>query len=326
MTRSLVIVLLLVSATSHARAADPAREQLSAASLARAGKLLAELAKLDATQLASASAADARRAGKLAAQIYGRAQEELPEGDLRTDLSTAARFYERAYARQPSTRAASPTDSECAGERPGAYRRLCATASGREMVTLLLAKGRLHADWARAFVADAEGAGAGVAGTIAEMRSERVLDAVLARQALVALDELEKVTNAPATLADFETERQIGKVSPTDFSRRLDAAARTIRQSLAWLPESALKSDIDNAFESYADALWWWQRAERPLVVNVAGNNFVAHDFAAMSRVPDTQLGYNAVANLRHARAYARHAASLLDAQLSRAGLALAGN
>jgi hypothetical protein len=325
MTRSLVIVLLLVSATSHARAADPAREQLSAASLARAGKLLAELAKLDATQLTGASAADTRRAGKLAAQIYGHAQE-LPEGDLRTDLSTAARFYERAYARQPSTRAASPTDSECAGERPGAYRRLCASASGREMVTLLLAKGRLHADWARAFVADAEGAGAGVAGAIAEMRAERVLDAVLARQALVALDELEKVTNAPATLADFETERKIGQVSPADFSRRLDAAARIIRQSLAWLPESALKSDIDNAFQSYADALWWWQRAERPLVVKVVGNNFAAPDFAAMSRVPDTQLGYNAVANLRHARQYAKHAASLLDAQLSRAGLALAGN
>jgi hypothetical protein len=325
MTRSLVIVLLLVSATSHARAADPAREQLSAASLARAGKLLAELAKLDATQLTGASAADTRRAGKLAAQIYGHSQE-LPEGDLRTDLSTAARFYERAYARQPSTRAASPSDSECADERPGAYRRLCAAASGREMVTLLLAKGRLHADWARAFVADAEGAGAGVAGAIAEMRAERVLDAVLARQALVALGELEKVTNAPATLADFETERKIGQVSPADFSRRLDAAARIIRQSLAWLPESALKSDIDNAFQSYADALWWWQRAERPLVVKVAGNNFAAHDFAAMSRVPDTQLGYNAVANLRHARAYAQHAASLLDAQLSRAGLALAGN
>ncbi|MCA1630705.1 MAG: hypothetical protein LC774_10260 [Acidobacteria bacterium] len=97
MTRALVIVLLIASAASHAFAAEGSRDPLSQSSLARAKKLLAELAKLDAAQGAGANAFDARRAGKIAARVYGRAQD-LPDGDLKIDLATAARFYGRALA------------------------------------------------------------------------------------------------------------------------------------------------------------------------------------------------------------------------------------
>lgn len=320
MTRALVVVLLIASSASHAVAADPPRDLLSTSSLARAENLLDELAQLDAARASGVFAVDARRAGKIAARVYVRAQG-LPDGDLKIDLATAARFYARAFARQLTPRAETPDGSECERERPGAYRRLCAARSGRDMVTLLLAKGRMHADWARAFVADRAGAGV-AAGSLEEVRAERVLDAVLARQALVALKELESVTNAPATLADFKEEPKIGRVSPADFSRRLDAAGLIVKQSLAWLPESSLKVEIDNAFHSYADGLWWWQRGDRPPVVKVAGNKFAEQNFAAMSRLTNEQLGYNAVVNLRHAREYVRRADALLDAELSRTGLA----
>lgn len=324
MTRALVIFLLIASAASHAVAADPPRDHLSPSSLSRAEKLLAELATLDAAPTSGFFADDARRAGEIAARVYGRAQA-LPDGDLKIDLATAARFYGRAFARQLSPRGESADDSQCGGERPGAYRRLCAARSGRDMVSLLLAKGRMHAAWARAAaIADRNGAGgASVTGSLEEVRAERVLDAVLARQALVALKELESVTNAPATLADFEEEGKIGKVSPAEFSRQLGAAALVVRQSLAWLPESPLKCEIDNAFQSYADGLWWWQRGERPLVVRAAGGNFAEQNFAAMSRLTNVQLGYNAVVNLRRARQYARRAGARLDAESMRMGLTL---
>ncbi|MFL6227363.1 MAG: hypothetical protein ACJ741_01135 [Pyrinomonadaceae bacterium] len=323
MTRPLVIVLLIAAAASQARAADPPRAPLSGSMLARAEKLLAELDQLDAGVFAT----DARRRAAIAAHVYAGAQA-LPDGDLKIDLATAARFYERASAHGLAPRGGTPgadDDAPCGRERPGAYRHLCAAMSGREMVTLLLlAKGHLHADWARASVADAEGAttAAGVAESVAEMRAERMLDAVLARQALVALEGLERLTDAPSTLAEFEAAGKVGRVSPAEFSRMLDDAARIVRQSLAWLPESPVKREIDNAYESYADGLWWWQRGDRPLVVKVSGNNFDAADFAAMSHVPAPQLGYNAVVNLRHARDYARRAETLLDAELRRAGLA----
>ncbi|MDT7605456.1 MAG: hypothetical protein QOF61_3453 [Acidobacteriota bacterium] len=327
MTRALVIFLLIISAAPRALAADPPRDTLSASSRTRAEKLLAELATLDVPPTPGVSAFDARRAGKVAAQVYVRAQG-LPDGDLKTDLATAARFYERAFTRELVPRDATPdasNDAVCGRERPGAYRRLCAALSGRDMISLLLAKGRLHAGWARALVADRADASV-VASTLEEMRAERVLDAVLARQALVALRELEATVNAPPTLADFEAERRIGKVSPAEFSRLLDAASRVVKQSLAWLPESPLKCEIENAFHSYADGLWWWQRTDRPLVVKVAGNKFAEQDFAAMSHLPDVQLGYNAIVNLRHARDYTRHAEALLDAELSRVGLKMAKN
>ncbi|MFN2480192.1 MAG: hypothetical protein ABR554_01735, partial [Pyrinomonadaceae bacterium] len=131
------------------------------------------------------------------------------------------------------------------------------------------------------------------------------------------------VTSAPATLAEFEEGRRIGKVSSAEFSRRLGGAALVVRRSLAWLPESPLKREIDNAFRSYADGLWWWQRGERPLVVKAAGGNIAEQNFAAMTHLTNGQIGYNAVVNLRHARECARRADALLDAELKRIGLAL---
>jgi hypothetical protein len=157
------------------------------------------------------------------------------------------------------------------------------------------------------------------------MRAERVLDLVCARQAIFALSELEALTNAPATLADYEDEKKIGKVSAAEFGARLDASAQVVKRSLAWLPESQLKMEIDNAWQSYTDALWWWERGERTPVVRVTNNRYVAGNFAAMSRLTETQLGYNAVVNLRHAREYTRRAASLAATESSRAGFT-AGN
>lgn len=352
MTRALVVVLLVVAAAPHALAAeDSARKQsinstrsqstnytnsarspFDASALARADKLLAELARLDAAANSTA-VGDARRseqAAHRAEQVASRAFEHaqaLPEGDLKVDLSTSARLYERAFARQLAPRAGdAPTERACERERPGAYQTLCATTNGRDMISLLLAKARRHAEWARAFVAERRGEGGASVVPLEEMRAERVLDLVVARQALVALEGLEALTNAPATLADYEAEKRLGKVSPAEFGERLDAASQTIAQSLAWLPESRVKSDLNNALQSYADALWWWQRSDRPLVVSVAGSKFAGQNFAAMSHLPDTQLGYNAVANLRHAREYAHRAAALLDAGLSRAGVATTKN
>lgn len=321
--RSLIafLAVLLCAATSSAQA--PARAQ----------KLLDEIAKIEAafdegasrvqiTDARSDTRDALRRAEKIAAHVEERAQG-LPASDLKIDLTAAAQNYRRAVSLMLAPRTESAQHVACERERPGAYRSLCASLSPRAAAALTLAKARLHASFARAFVNDLRGErDAPTVAALAAMRAERVVDLVLARQALVALKELESLTNAPATLADFENERKIGKVSPAEFGARLDEATSTVRQSLAWLPESELRSEIDNSWQSYADALWWWQRSDRPLVIKVSGNAFAEQNFGAMSRLPDTVLGYNAVINLRHARDYSRRADARLDAGLIRAGFA----
>jgi hypothetical protein len=326
-TRSIITLL----AVFLLAAASAAQKTPDANNIARAEKLFDEIAKIEAAPGvndldARRDAGDGlRRAEKIAARIESGAQA-LPATDLKIDLTAAAQNYRRAIRLTLAPREQSAQSAvACERERAGAYRRLCASMQTRDAATLALAKARLHVSWARAFVNDLRGArDAQTAAALAEMRAERVLDLVVARQALVALKELEALTNAPATLADFEDERKIGKVTPAEFGARLDAAARIVRQSLAWLPESELRSEIDNAAQSYADALWWWQRSDRPLVVRVSGGAFAEQNFAAMSRLPDTVLGYNAVINLRHARDYSRRADVRLDAELSRAGYATA--
>ncbi|MCA1817172.1 MAG: hypothetical protein LC746_12320 [Acidobacteria bacterium] len=307
MTRSVVALfaLLLLAAASAAQTPERARQ------------LLAEVDKIEA----ALGDGDAAHAAKLAARLYERARA-LPAGDLRTDLVAAAQNYRSASAPRPAPRAESQPVS-CERERPGAYRRLCASLPTRDAAPLALAKARLHARFALASADSLAGAPAAqTAAALGEMRAERVLDLVLARQALVALGELESLTNAPATLADFEQEKKVGNVTPSEFSTKLDEASRTVRQSLAWLPESELRSEIDNARQSYADALWWWQRSDRPPVVKVTAGAFAEQNFAAMSRLPDTVLGYNAVANVRHARDCSRRAGARLDAALGGAGFA----
>jgi hypothetical protein len=332
MTRALVVLLLLISFTAHARAAggpsDAARPtpsaRLSNSALARAERLIAELARLDEASTPSRSD-ETRHAAHKASEIFLRAQG-LPEGDLKVDLSTAARLYERAFARASVAKSGGTSSSteiaSCADERPGAYRVLCARLSPRDAVALLINKARRHAEWARASVAEGRGEVGTSAGALAEMRAERALDLVVARQAVTALSELEALADPPATLADFEEAKRIGKVSHEEFAARLCGAARAVSRSLAWLPESPLKREIDDAWQSYADALWWWERGETSPVVRVTGNGYVAENFAAMAHVGEAQLGYNAVVNLRHAREYTRRAEALVKAESIRAGYA----
>jgi hypothetical protein len=337
MTRAFATILFAFSCAAHAHAVGESaaaahaatRSRLTNSTLARADKLLNELARLDATMHAAATSDAARDAAhdKLrraahdnAAALFARAQS-LPAGDLKIDLSTAARLYERAFTPALSSGAGDGASQvSCADERPGAYQVLCERQSPRDAVALLVGKARRHAEWARASVAEERGEAVANDPSLAEMRAERVLDTVVARQALVALSELETLTDAPATLADYEDEKKIGKVSAKEFGARLDASAQTLRRALAWLPESPLKLEIDNAWQSYADALWWWERGEPTLVVRVVNDKYVAQNFAAMSHTDETQVGYNAVVNLRHAREYTRRAAALADAEFVRAG------
>ncbi|MDQ3908526.1 MAG: hypothetical protein M3268_09300 [Acidobacteriota bacterium] len=338
MTRALAALLLLIPFTMQARAfaggesggasraASPAR--LSNSALARAEKLLGELARLDAAS-SDARSDETIRAARKASEIFLRAQE-LPESDLRVDLSTAARLYERAFARASARKSgavntSSDATASCSEERPGAYRGLCARVSPRDAVALLVVKARKHTEWARASVAEERGESGSPSVALDEMRGERALDMVVARQAITALAALDALSDPPATLSDYEEGKEIGKVSPAEFGARLDAAAQTIKRSLAWLPESPLKSEIDRAWQSYTDALWWWELGERGQVVRVTNNRYASRDFAAMAHVDGVQLGYNAVVNLRHAREYTRRAEASAEAERKRAGFA-AGN
>jgi hypothetical protein len=247
--------------------------------------------------------------------------QRLPESDVKIDLATAARLYERAYTRRLTSMTSDGASSvSCADERPGADRSLCARQSPRDAIALMIGKARRHVEWARASVAEGRGDASVSAVALAEMRAERVLDLVCARQALTALSELEALTNAPATLADYEDEKKIGKVSAAEFGARLNASTQVVRRALAWLPESQVKMEIDNAWQSYTDALWWWERGERTSMVRVTNNKFTGQNFASMSHIAETQLGYNAVINLRHAREYTRRAEVLAAAESTRAG------
>lgn len=179
---------------------------------------------------------------------------------MRTDIETAARLIESATEVPEGAR------PDCACERPGAYRRLCTESGAAE--ELLLRKAGLHADWARASVRQARGAaGAAEIEALEAAAAERRLERSLAESALDSLRQLEQVVVVYRTLADFEEGGTLARVSFGSFEGRFEQTAGRVRLLLGWLPETRLRSELRNAFRSYADGRFRWSKVHCARVV-----------------------------------------------------------
>src|SRR5579885_2908354 len=178
----------------------------------RAESVVLKLRLLD--DAAASGDADAYRklAGKLFPGLFVSASE-LHDGDLKTDLSTAAVFYESA----PRARGRA---TDCERELRETYFRLCRENAG-DRAALLVAKARLHERWAEAELNYLRGArDDSTLDALAQVRAERSTDLSLAAEALRALEELAEKTDAAqfGGRLDSSTEREL---SPDESAKRL---------------------------------------------------------------------------------------------------------
>jgi len=279
-TALLTLLCLPVFATqASARGRAPDVKELR-----KAEAVLSRLRRLEA-----ASASEAPRAFEKAARaLYPGLFEsvsKLREGDVKTDLSTAAALYESAL------RAGGGAD--CAGELREAYARLCREAGGGRAL-LLRAKARLHAGWAEAALLYARGARDGV--TLDSMnliRAERDTDRALAEEALRELKELAAALNGGA---------RDGSLSET-----LPGKLEQLDRLLASLPRDRTAGLLREARAAFRDGLYWRLKSapSRALVVNV--NSFDAAEPGALPR-----LGLRADDADRASRANLRAALKLI--------------
>lgn len=284
--------------------AAPALGRQSPARLAPKQLAKAE-ALLDA--LGRAAARDASDLRKLHASISNSARS-LPEGDLRADIETAARLLE------PDAGARAAVDIyplDCAGERPGAYRRLCEeSATGEE---LRRRKALLHVGWARSLVRRERGAArAADAEVLAEAESERGLERRLAEAAYESLRELGQDVVVYRTRADFEDGGTLARVSFGDFEGAFAPASRSVRAILGWLPETRLKAELRNALRSYADGRFWWSKLRCARVVDASGDCVTRPERQRLGPAFPETFGYTVAVNWRNAARHLERAAQLL--------------
>jgi hypothetical protein len=260
--------------------------------LKRAEAVLSKLRRLEAAS-ASARSGDF---GKVARRLYPglfAAVSKLRDGDLKTDLSTAAALYESALRD-------GRVDADCARELREAYARLCLEARG-DRARLLRAKARLHADRAEAALLYARGARDPAAlDSMNLIRAERATDRVLAEEALRELKEL------AAGLNDDGRD----KATQGTLSRKLEQLDRL----LSSLPRDRPARLLGEARDAFRDGLYWRLKTApaRALVVN-------AHSFDAAPPGTLPRLGlraddadHAARANLRAALRFISRAEEVL--------------
>jgi hypothetical protein len=284
---------LYALAAIHASAAPSSS---GAKTLEKATRLVERLRRLDADAFSS----DERRTDRAVARskFYPSLHVEtsaLPEGDLKTELSTAAFDYEDALdesSQTPST-----------GVQTGAQ--------------LLRAKARRHVARAEALIRYAAGdRSAATLATVAELETERARHIALAARALSALKSLDAQVNLHTSRARLEDEG--GAVARVSFDRMANDFARVepaVRRALHALPRNALHYHLQHALNSYRDGLFWWRKTRQHTQMVVHVNELSETDARDALGIEPEVVNYTVVGNWKSARRYILKA----EAEIARA-------
>ncbi|MEO8435364.1 MAG: hypothetical protein ABI596_10760 [Pyrinomonadaceae bacterium] len=286
MTRSLFAFLAILFLLPLATPAQTDASRLTVKQLTKAENVVLRLQQIEAMMPASPGSRLAEAATNARAKV-----SDLPESNIKTDLSTAIYFYELAANRGNRLDLANSVASQCGSEKPGAYRTLCENGSGSRR-DLISAKARLHMAWAIAGIVE-QRSGKYNSGTLDDMEAERRIDQALALRIISALKVLEDDVVVHKSLGSFEESNTLARVPFETFQRDLRKVSAEVETMLSWLPQNKLKSALGNALHSYQDGGLRWAGIYRPRVVNVAnlvssGMILTSADAAFLATTPYT--------------------------------------
>lgn len=228
----------------------------------------------------------------------------LRDGDLKTDLATAAFLYEEAdHEWFISGRSA----VNCETQVRELYRRLCLTSRSDTRTQFLWAKARLHVGWAAAMLRFHRGdRDAETMSDISLIRSERETDLTLAEEAVTTLKRLaEQVVPSPSP-AELERKERVAQVSFDGFSNKYRQVAAIVDVLLSSLPRSAVYYQLQNARNSYLNGLFWWQKSYGHQSATVSVNALATPEPLKVMRMEAEVVNYTVVANWRSGQKYIR--------------------
>jgi hypothetical protein len=273
--------------------------------LKKAEKVLTRLAKLQtaSTDPNAYKAAVSKLYPKLFINVAS-----LRESDLKTDLSTAAFLYEKAYDLERSNDASA---ADCNNEVRELYRNLCLGRSNQTSVQLLLAKAQLHAGWAEALIRfHRRNTDASIVATLSEIKKERSVDMTLAESAVAILKTLDGEVNSYSSLGEFEERNAVARVSFDKLSSDFETVATAAQQLLSSLPRNLLYYQLQNALNSYSDGLFWWQKTHtRREAAVVSVNNWSEPASQKPLGFDAGTINYTVICNWRKARKHIANAA-----------------
>ena len=312
-----LFLLLLCSLAPHVRANSG--PELRGGEIKKAEGVIARLRHLEE----AAGAPDGSRAfGALVSEFYPELQSKaarLPDGDLRTDLLTAALLYEAAA--EASRHAGAPA-LVCGRELRDSYRVLCLENPSGDRAQFLRAKARLHARWAEAALRYLRGArDADTLHVLNEVRAARDVDGVLAMRAVAALKTLAARVRALTPDEDAEGRAARARFSFDQLSDDFAENLAIVDGVLASLPRGRVYDLLRNARNSYRDGLYWCGKTAQRRSLVVSAKSFDAADALAEMRLDALAVDNTVLGNWRSADRFTKKAEKVLEEGAHRATL-----
>jgi hypothetical protein len=304
--------------------------------LRRAEAVISKLRRLEEAAAAT-DAGDAAAFDEAAKRLYPSlfiSVAALPDGDLKTELSTAASLYESARgARAVASR------PDCSRELRRSYFRLCLESADRARLTR--AEAALHARRAQALLLYARGdRAAATLDALAELRAERATDLSLAEEALDALKELagsQTETRTSDQLADAQPSKQAsdgrqseqtsaaqssgetsaaqssGQISDRSGARELSPSLEQVDRLLASLPRTRVRQLLANARDAFRDGLFWQLKSLPSRSLVVSADSFTDPERLRPLDLSADDASRTALENLRAARNFIKRAEAAIE-------------
>jgi hypothetical protein len=296
----LALFCLLAFAGHDARAATHAPDDKE---LRKAEAVLSKLLRLEESAAAN-GATNPAAFDETAKRLYPAlfiSVAGLRDGDLKTELATAASLYDSA--RGASLGSAGQPD--CSRELRESYFRLCLESGDRARLTR--AKAALHTRRAQALLLYARGdRSAATLDALAVLRAERGTDLSLAEAALNALKELD------GAQASKQTPDRRPAPPESAASTEPSTSLEQLDRLLASLPRTRVRQLLASARDAFRDRLFWQPRSLSALVVS-------ADSFTDPERLRPLDLSADdasrtALQNLRAARKFISKAEAAIEA------------
>lgn len=309
-------VLFLASVTATTALGNSAASAFPEKEIKKGERIIAKLRRLE--QFTS-GAIDSRNYRTLVNKMYPALfvqVAELKESDLKTDLTTAVFFYEQAFREMggPGKR-----EFNCRDEGRSVYAKICVESRSDTASKLLLAKARLHTNWADALIKYQRGASdLATLKILEEVHGERRHDQALAEKAVAALKTLEENVCAYSSLAEFEEGGRLARVSFESLATKAASVLRSVDVILQSLPRGTLFYSLYNARNAYGDGLFWWRKTYRRKKLVVDVNALKGQDEVKQHNLDPEMTNYTVAINWREAVEQTRQAEAFLQTARTR--------
>ena len=140
-------------------------------------------------------------------------------------------------------------------------------------------------------------------------------DAILARQAIAALDELGGNVLAYESLHEFESSRRLARVPLETFTNRLNEATAKVESILSRMSETKLKTHLRNSLYSYRDGAFWWSTLQPQRVVSAQSHHHHLASITPAGHFFSSTVPYTVVVHWRQAQKSLRRARALIPAE-----------